>query len=158
MAGIRQQIEDLRENLDEFVQQTEYPVLIARCTADELAYVMKFLQGLEEVHPQNFFLIFAQPFANEAGYMDLVVDALRVQLEAAAALRAERGEAPFPPLPPDVATASLAPELRLQRLLRYLLTLIPNPREHAVVVGFLPLQCGDPEGYARLMQSILPVP
>jgi tetratricopeptide (TPR) repeat protein len=158
MAGVRQQFEDLRENLDEFVQQTEYPVLVARCAPDEIAYVMKFLQGLEEVHPQNFFMIFGQPFEDAAAYLDLVADAVRVQIEAAQLARAERGEAPFPSVPPELASRQLAPEVRLHRLLRYLLTLLPNDKDHAFVVGFLPLQCGEPDGYAKLMQSILPVP
>jgi hypothetical protein len=158
MPGVRQQFEDLRENLDEFVQQTEYPVLIARSAPDEIAYVMKFLQGLEEVHPQNFFMIFGQPFEEAAAYMGLVVDAVRVQIDAAQIARAERGEAPFPAVPPELASRELTAEVRLHRLLRYLLTLLPNDREHAFVVGFLPLQCADPDGYAKLMQSILPVP
>lgn len=158
MPGIRQKVEDLRENLDEFVQQTEYPALIARAAPDEIAYVMKFLQGLEEVHPQNFFMVFGQPFEDAAAYMDLVAGAVGVQIDAAQTARAERGEAPFPPVPLELASRQLAPEARLHRLLRYLLTLLPNDRDHAFVVGFLPLQCLDPEGYAKLMQSILPVP
>src|SRR5262245_46974688 len=109
MPALRQQFEDLRENLDEFVQQTEYPVLIARCAPDEIAYVMKFLQGLEEVHPQNFFMIFGQPFENAAAYMDLILEAVRVQLDAAQIARAERNEAPFPPMPPELASRQLAP-------------------------------------------------
>jgi tetratricopeptide (TPR) repeat protein len=157
MHGMRQQFEDLRENLDEFVQQTEYPVLIVRCRPDELAYVMKFYQGLEEVHPQNFFLVFAQPFESPAAYLDQVVEALRVQLDAAQIARAERGEPPFPPLPTELASRD-APELRLHRLLRYLPTLLPNDRDHAVAIGFLPLDCRDADGYARLMESILPIP
>lgn len=155
---MQQKFEDLRENLDEFVQQTEYPVLLVRCTPEELAYVLKFLQGLEEIHPQNFFVSFPQRFHDAADYLDGAVDALRLQLEAAAPLRAERGEAPFPPLPPELAGHALRPPERLSRLLRYLLTLLPNDRDHAMVVGLLPLECTDTEGYQRLVESILPIP
>lgn len=158
MAGLQQKFEDLRENLDEFLQQTEYPVLVARCAPDEIAYVMKFLQGLEEVHPQNFFVIFGQTFEGPAAYLDQAVDALRLQIKAAQTARAERGEAPFPPVPLELASGGLAPDVRLHGLLRYLLTLLPNDREHAVAVGFLPLGCSDPDGYAKLMHSILPLP
>src|SRR5437868_6052179 len=100
---MKRKFEALRENLDEFVSQNDYPVLVVGCLSDELAYVTKFLQSLDEKHPADFFVVFPQPFASAEGYMDAVVAALKVQLQAAAEARQQRAEAPFPPLPDPVA-------------------------------------------------------
>jgi hypothetical protein len=155
---MKQKFEELRENLDEFVEQNDYPMLVVGCVPDELAYVVKFLQGLDQKHPQDFFLIFPQPFATPGGYLDGVVESLRLQLDAAATLRAQRGEPPFPPLPPEVADPRRPPEQRLFDLLQYLRKLLPNEQEHSMVVGFLPLQCSAQDAYLQLMGTVAPLP
>jgi tetratricopeptide (TPR) repeat protein len=154
---MKRKFEELRENLDEFALQNDYPVLVVGCTSEELPYAAKFLQSLEEGHPADFILVFPQPFPSAASYLNLVVENLRIQLDGAEKLRAERGEPPFPPLPAKVADERGEPEGRLRALLEYFRTLLPNEQEHRAVVGFLPLQCADFDAYARLFATILPV-
>jgi tetratricopeptide (TPR) repeat protein len=153
---MKRKFEELRENLDEFAEQNDYPVLVVSCLSDELAYVAKFLQGLEQTHPESFFVIFPQPFLNAGGYLDGVVESIRLQVEAAGPLRAERGEPPFPPVPPGLADLGQPPEERLNAILRYLVSLLPNPNDHRVIVGLLPLKCLDLPAYARLITAIIP--
>jgi tetratricopeptide (TPR) repeat protein len=155
---MKRKFEELRENLDEFVQQDEYPMLVVGCRTEELAYVVKFLQALEDVHKQHFVVVFPQPFESAAGYLDAVVDSIRLQVEGAASLRAERGEPPFPPLPAHLADSRVAPEQRLEGVLQYLSSLVPAGEEHRVAVGLLPLSCTDSTAYAKLMTTIMPVP
>lgn len=158
-AGVmKRKFDELRENLDEFVEQNDYPALVVGCLLEELAYVTTFLQGLDEKHPEAYFLVFPQPFVTPAGYLDAVVESLHVQLAAAAEVRKERGEPAFPPLPAEVADGRLEPNTRLFALLQYLRSLLPNERDHTVVVGFLPLECRDLGGYLGLMGTILPLP
>jgi tetratricopeptide (TPR) repeat protein len=155
---MKRKVEELRENLDEFVEQTDYPVLVVGCLSDELAYVVKFLQSLEEKHKEGYFVIFPQTFASPSGYLDGIVESIRTQVTAAQPMRAERGEAPFPPIPPELADVHRPAEERLLGVLHYLRSLLPNEEDHYVVVGLLPLQCRDYEGYCRLVASIMPVP
>ncbi len=154
---MRRKFEDLRENLEEFVQQDAYPMLVVGCTPDELAYVLTFFKGLAEPHPEHFFLFFPQPFDSPHGYLDGVVESIRLQVEAAGPLRAERGEPPFPPVPPELFEHRASAEKRLFATLMYLRSLLPNEEDHRVVVGLLPLECADREGYIRLLGSIMPV-
>ena len=84
---MRRKFEELRENLDEFVEQTEYPVLVVGCLADELAYVLKFLQGLDDKHTESYFLVFGENFETPGQYLDAVTGALSMQVDAAAAVR-----------------------------------------------------------------------
>lgn len=156
--AMKRKFEELRENLDEFVQQDEYPMLVVGCLSQELAYVVKFLQGLEDKHPQNYFVVFPQPYDDPGHYLDGVVESVRLQVEAAGPMRAERGEPPFPPLPPTLSDPRRTPAQRLEAVLHYLRGLLPNEDEHRVVVGLLPLSCKDFESYGKLMTSIMPMP
>jgi hypothetical protein len=155
---MKRKFEDLRENLDEFVEQTEYPMLVVGCLSEELAYVCKFLQALEEKHPEHYFVIFPHPFDSADGYVHGIVENLSIQIEAAKPMRAERGEPPFPPLPPDLADRRRPPEDRLHGVLEYLRGLLPNEKDHYVVVGLLPLECKNQLEYVKLVQSVMPVP
>jgi hypothetical protein len=155
---MKRKFEELRENLDEFVQQDDYPMLVVGCLSEELAYVVKFLQALDEKHPQNYIVVFPQPYEDAARYLDGVVESVRLQVEAAGPMRAEQGAPPFPPLPPTLTDARRTPAQRLRDVLDYLRSLLPNEDEHRVVVGFLPLSCKDLDSYAKLMATIMPAP
>ncbi|NJK31856.1 MAG: hypothetical protein HC927_05240 [Deltaproteobacteria bacterium] len=154
---MKRKFDQLRANLDEFVQQDEYPLLVVGCRPDELAYVIKFLQSLEEIHPAHLFAVFHQPFPNAATYLDEVVASVQVQLEAAAPLRAERGEPPIPALPLSVLDSRRDPGQRLVELIDHLRLLLPNEDEFRLVLGFLPLQCQDPQAYVDLVKALLSV-
>ena len=80
---MRRKTEALRENLDEFVTQVEYPMLIVGCIPDELVYVLKFMEGLNETHPEAFILVFAGAFTTPHAYLDSAIELLKIQLEAA---------------------------------------------------------------------------
>lgn len=155
---MKRKFEELRENLDEFVQQDEYPMLVVGCLPEELAYVVKFLQALEETYPQNYVVVFPQTYEDPASYLDGVVESIRLQVDAAASLRAERGEPPFPPLPPALSDPRRTPAQRLEGVLHYLRGLLPNEDDHRIVVGLLPLACKDYESYGKLVATIMPVP
>lgn len=153
---MRRKFEDLRENLAEFVEQDDYPMMVVGCLADELAYVLKFFQGVQETHPEHVLLAFPQPFDSPHGYLDGVVESIRLQVEAAGPLRQERGEPPFPPLPPRLLSLEQTPADRFHGILAYLLSLLPNLDDHRLIVGFLPLLCTDWPGYHQLLASIVP--
>ncbi|HEY4015788.1 MAG TPA: tetratricopeptide repeat protein [Polyangiaceae bacterium] len=153
---MKRKFEALRENLDEFVTQNDYPVLAVGCLPAELAYVVKFLQALDEKHPADYFVVFPQPFDTAEGYLDAATRDLQVQLQAAGEARAQRGDPPFAPLPNDVVDRRRPPEQRVHALLDWMRGLVPNEQEHRVVVGFLPLECRDVGAYARLMESFIP--
>ena len=155
---MKRKFEELSENLDEFVEQDDYPMLVVGALSEELAYVIKFLQALDDKYPQHYILVFPQPFETPTGYLDGVVESIRLQVDAASSSRAERGEPPLPELPPSLVDPGRPPAERLQGVLHYLRSLLPDEEEHRVVVGFLPLSCPDYEAYGKLMTTLMPVP
>src|SRR6187551_1250962 len=112
---MRRKAEELRETLDEFVSQVEFPMLIVGCRAEELAYLMTFLQGIDQSHPEAYVIVFSGAFTTPQAYLDSAVELLTLQLAGAEPVRIERGDPPFPPLPPEVEDPRLPPEQRLQR-------------------------------------------
>ena len=155
---MRRKAEELRETLEEFVSQVEYPMLVVGCLEEELTYLLKFIDGVEQSHPEAYVTIFSGSFTSPAAYVDSAVEFLKLQLAGAEPVRIERGEPPFPPLPPEIEDPRLPPPQRLQRILVYLGSLLPNDTEYFVVVGLLPLTCTDFPAYSQLVGTVMPVP
>lgn len=155
---MRRKAEELRDTLEEFVSQVEFPMLVVGCLAEELVYLLTFIQGIDQSHPEAYVIVFSGDFTTPQAYIDSAVELLKLQLAGAEPVRIERGDPPFPPLPPEVEDPRLPPEQRLQRILIYLGDLVPKNSEHYVVVGLLPLKCTDFPAYTRLVGTITPVP
>jgi hypothetical protein len=155
---VKKKFDDLRENLIEFVEQSDYPCLLIGCTPAEAPYAAQFLEGMDLSRPEDYVLTFVEPFITPGDFLERSTRRLWEQIEAADEARGERGEEPLPPLPRALNSPERPPAERLEYLLRYLASLAPDAREHSVVVAFLPLECRDNDAYCGLMASILPPP
>lgn len=155
---MRRKAEELRETLNEFVSQVEFPMLIVGCLEAELAYLMTFLQGIDQSHPEAYVVIFTGNFTTPQAYVDSAVEFLKLQIAGAEPVQIERGDPPFPPLPAEIEDPRIPPEQRLQKILIYLGSLVPKDSEYFVVVGLLPLSCSDFPAYSQLVGTVTPVP
>lgn len=153
---MRRKAEALRATLDEFVSQVEYPMLVVGCVEADLAYLLKFIEGIDQSRREAYVVVFSGAFTTPEAYLGKAVEFLKLQLAGAEPVRIERGEPPLPPLPAEIEDPDLPPEQRLQTILTYLGSLVPNAREYFVVVGLLPLTCSDFPAYAKLVGSITP--
>jgi tetratricopeptide (TPR) repeat protein len=151
-------MEDLRENLDEFVEQTDYSLLVVSCTPDEGLYVSTLLGAMDETRPDSVFWVFVDPFEDATRYVDALVASLQRQLEAGSAVRAERGEPPFPEMPVGVRDPRAEPAQRFELLLRFLPQLLDDPPAQTFVLGLLPTACRDELAFAQLIVRVLPHP
>ncbi len=154
---MKQKFETLRATLDEFVVQDEFPMLIVGCRAEDNAYVLTFLQGLESTLPSHAIAGFPQPFRTPEQWVDEVIDAVRVQLEFAAPTRAARGDPAQPSLSIDLLDPRRPPVERLRDLLEFLPRLLPDQDHYRLVVALLPTKCVDIEAFATLVASIVPL-
>jgi hypothetical protein len=155
---LRQKFETLRETLDEFAQQDEYPMLLVGCRADELAYVLLYIKGLDQTLPSHLIAPFQHAFHNPVQWLDELVGSLTMQLEVLGPERVKRGEPPCPPLPLALQDRRCPPPQRLEALLRYIVALLPNTEDYRVVVGLLPLECRDVRAYCELVATLVPHP
>ena len=152
---MRRKIEGLRANLEEFVEQADYSVLVVACTPIEGMYVSQFLISLDEIQTDSYFLVFADPFVDGASYVDALTRSLDVQLKAGSELRLSRDERPFEPLPAALADRRLDAPRRLEALLQFLPRLLDEGYEQSVVVGLLPTECADERAFGSLIASAL---
>lgn len=155
---MRRKIEELRENLQEFVAQTDYSLLVVACTSEEGLYVSQLLSALDETHADSLFWVFIDSFQDVERYLGALLASLERQLQVGSAVRAERGEPPFPELPPSVRDPRAEPGRRFEALLRFLPQLLDAEAGQTVVLGLLPATCRDELGFARLIAGILPHP
>jgi tetratricopeptide (TPR) repeat protein len=155
---MKRKFDKLRESLDEFAQQDEYPMLLVGCRSEDLAYVLKFLQALEQTLPSHLIAPFHQPFHDPVQWLDAMVASLVAQVEVATRNRAARGEPPCPPLPLELQDQRCPPPQRLVVLLRYVVDLLPNQDDYRVVVGLVPLECDDVDAYSALIATVIPHP
>jgi tetratricopeptide (TPR) repeat protein len=152
---MKRKLEELRLNLDEFVHQTDYSVLLLSCMPEESVYVAGFLDGLDEPTEHCAFLVYPGPFRGAEAYLRDLLAFTEVQLDKATAARQQRGEPPPPPLPAATKDARLDPAARFELWLRYLPALLPNQTQFAIVVGLLPIECEDFNGYARFLERVV---
>jgi len=155
---MRQKFEELRANLDEFVQQTDYSLLLISCRPEDCGYIASFLDGQDAARPESFFVVWPGEFVDASSYVSALVEFLEQRLEVAKPARQERGEPPFPAPPPELKDVRSDPAQRFRQWLSFLVTLLDDPNNQSFVVGLLPSRCQDPAGYARLLESVLPVP
>jgi len=155
---MRQKFEDLRVNLDEFIQQTDYSLLLISCRPEDCAYVARFLDGQDAARPESFFIVWPGEFLDATRYVTALVQFLEQRMEAARLPREERGEPPFPALPLELKDERRDPAQRFRQWLSHLVTLLDDPKSQSFVVGLLPSRCQDSAGFARLIESVLPVP
>jgi hypothetical protein len=155
---LKRKMEDLQENLEEFVEQTDYSLLVVSCTSDEGLYVSTLLAAMDEARPESLFWVFVEPFQDAPQYVDAMVAGLKRQLEAGSAMRTERGEPPFPELPGATHDRSAEPGQRFEALLRFLPLLLGDPKAQTFVVGLLPTACRDELAFAQLIVRVLPYP
>lgn len=149
---------DLRSNLDEFVEQTDYSLLVVACTSEEGLYVSTLLAAMDDTRPESLFWVFTDAFESAPHYVDALVASLQRQLEAGSAVRVERGEPPFPDMPAGVGDTRAEPGERFELLLRFLPALVADPRAQSFVLGLLPAACRDELAFAQLIVRILPHP
>jgi tetratricopeptide (TPR) repeat protein len=155
---VRRKIEGLRENLEEFVEQTDYSLLIVSCTPEEGMYASQLLTSLDETRPDSLFWVFVDPFEAASEYVGALLESLERQLAAGSAVRVERGEPPFEPIPAALKDPRLEPAQRFEGLVRFLPRLVDPRSGETVVVGLLPTACRDEAAFARLLARVLPHP
>lgn len=153
---MRRKVAELRDSLAAFVEQRDDLLLVVSCADPEMVYVLKMLEGSDDGSPGDLFLTFAEPCHDGAQYAAAIMSNLRVQIELARAPLAARGEDPLPPLPALCDDESAPPHARLRAAMDHVSSLVPAEGWHHIVWGFLPLQIGDHEAYARLVAELIP--
>jgi len=148
-------LDQLRASLTWFTQQQreDYAMLVA-CDDGDVPLVLSALGGFDQADPERMYLTFAHEARTPRGYVDVMVELLRMRVEVIDAARAERGDPSFPPVPARGLDGELPASERIQALLAWWRSGQPDPTQ-VVVVAFVPTAIPSAEVYAEVVLPLL---
>ncbi len=152
-------LNELRENLAWFVDQSEHVTLVLAATDAEVAYALKMLDMVEGPRSSDLFLSFAHSIVDANGYTAEVMNSLRLQIAAVNEERKKQeGLEPWPELPAACDDLRIAPSMRIRHMLEYVRERIPET-SNTIVLTLLPFSFEGVEAreaYSSVVQSLLP--
>ncbi|ATB42599.1 hypothetical protein CYFUS_008078 [Cystobacter fuscus] len=154
---MQRKLQELQATLRNFVDQRDSLILVVSARDDEMAWVFKTLQGLDEEMDADLFLVCDPEAGPVAQYVTAVNAGVAAQLEMANTARAAKGGPRWAPLPTRCQDMRLPPHTRLQAAMIHVRSLIPIEADHRLVWCLLPPTLKDRSGYAELVSQLLPV-
>lgn len=151
---------ELREALDEFVEQRESLVLVLwHRTPTGLAFALKYLDAMEQGTRRDIYLVFGHEFTDEVGYIDALMSTCEMDIEAGNRVLAEEGAedgaTPWDGLPDACFDSSATTLSRLRALVTHVRRYYPEAR-HRIVLGLLPPNNEHRDAYARMCEALVP--
>lgn len=149
-------LQQLRETLFGFVDQTDDLLLIINMRDFDVPIVLKTIESVDREAPGDLFMSFGAVFESLDGYLDAVMQSINTQIEGANHVRAEDGLEPWPPLPLECMDPQARPGPRIHAAMTHVRGLFPTDQDHRLVWSFLPAEIRDVHGYLRLVEVLLP--
>ncbi|MBX6315306.1 MAG: hypothetical protein IRY99_20700 [Isosphaeraceae bacterium] len=149
-------IDRLTRELRAFIEQRDDLLLLASCTAQDTAIVLKVLRDLDRASPSDYFLLFADDFTDAAAFVDSAVRRFREEHRLACESRVQEGEEPLPPFPTSLLDARRAPAERLHAAMDFARSLPPPAGGHRLVWAMVPAQVADWPAYLELVSTCAP--
>ncbi len=150
-------LDELRETLTGFVEQSDQPVLVLTTFDEEVTLVVKTLDTLDGESESDVFLFHAEPVVGgAAAYVDGLLHAVGQRVAEANEERADAGMPLLLPLPRVCFDPALQPYERLQHLLQHLDSWLPPGDGHRFVLALVPDRIADRDTHGRLLGSIVP--
>lgn len=153
-------VDELREDLSAFIEQREVLTLVLWASnPTDLLYAIKLLGAMDEASPRDIFIPFAEDCFDVGGYLDSLMAACDMELEAAnEAIRQGLGDAdaePWESLPGACFDQRRRPVERIQALVAHIRRYYADPA-HRVVLALLPMQLSNGAAYRELANALIP--
>lgn len=152
-------VDNLRGQLEGFVEQRDDLILLVRCTHPDAAITLKLLSDVEEANNTDLFLLFSIDFKDADSFVTEAIEKLEQQYEAACAAVKAEGKEPLPPIPTRLtlgAGDARRPDERLKEAIAFSRGLLPQKGGHRLVWAMFPMEIADPLAYRQLWTSLAP--
>jgi tetratricopeptide (TPR) repeat protein len=150
---VQRQADALVSSLRDFIDQPDYPTLVLNGSDASIVFPNTSLAALDRQDEGTYFLLFPDPCANAATYMDGIARRLATELEVLNTELRGRRLAPLPSLPLEVNDARYAPERRLRAAIDHCGAHLPSAAP--IAWGLLPGELSDVTGYRALIAPLL---
>ena len=150
---MQRQADALVSSLRDFIDQPDYPTLVLNGSDASIVFPNMSLAALDRQDEGTYYLLFPEPCANAATYMDGIARRLATELEVLNTEFAARQLAPLPPLPLEVSDARYPPTRRLRAAIDHCGAHLPGSAP--IAWGLLPGELSDVTGYRALIDPLL---
>jgi tetratricopeptide (TPR) repeat protein len=150
---MRNLFEQPKQRIAAHTEQRDDLTLVVRCKNEEIAIVLKLIEGAEETS-QHTFLDHTEDFVEAQLYVSTLVTKMLGLSQQVGALREKEGGPPIPPAPERMRDDRVPAPERLRELMCWARSMIEDPQA-ALVWIMMPIQIHDAVGYANLMTQTL---
>jgi tetratricopeptide (TPR) repeat protein len=127
--------------------------MLVSCEPEDSPLLLKSIDALEQDPAvPDIFLTFGHAFEDLDGYVRLILDAVRQQLEQVNEALTKRGDPVLAPCPLELEDEALLPAVKLCETMQYVRSLVPRDRQ--VVWVIYPLEINQPEQYLQLIDYL----
>jgi len=148
-------MEQLREQMAQFVVQRDDLVLLLGCTDPDTALAAKIVESLDESSSSELFWQVVDEFRDPASYASACVQSFAIKHETVQLALEKEQQPPWPAIPPRVINAGgLPPVERLKQLMVFSRSLLPFLEGCGVVWSFLPMTISNAPAYADFMAAL----
>ncbi len=149
-------IRDARKKIEDFVNQREDLIMLAKCRKHDMGILLKIIRDVDLASPWNIFLLFADNFTDPAGFVSSLTDNFIKEHETVSRALEKEGKEKLPPVPGHVKDESVPPDKRLKNLMAFVRSFVPSDGGHLVIWGICPLEIENRKEYAKFISSFLP--
>ena len=150
---MQRQADNLVSSLRDFIAQPDYPALVLNGSDASIVFPNRILAALDRQDEDTYYLLFPEPCANAAVYMDGIARRLSTELEVLNTELAGRKIPPLPPLPPEVSDARYPAARRLRTAIEHCAAHLPGVAP--IAWGLVPGEISDAGGYRALIAPLL---
>lgn len=152
---MRKLLDQVGIRLRAFIEQRDDFTLVVRCGQPESAYILKLLQSLDEGGAPDIFWTFTEDFERPEQYISRVLLRFQEQHAVWSQALARESYAPWLPVPEHLLDARMPPVRRMQELMKFARSLLPEPEGRNLVWVLFPSRVTHPEQYARFVTELI---
>ncbi len=150
---MRRTLREVRENLEEFVQQEDHSLLLVGGKDNDFPYFLKIQEQLEGEDPGSIYFAFADDFIDEQNYSLAIARRLADLLVLGNQERANEKRAELAAFPSTMFAAETPCRERLIIALKHMKQWLPNLNEYRIVITLIPLHAPPGNNYLKFISQ-----
>ena len=148
---MRRTIRETKENLEEFVFQDEYHMLLVGSADPDVAYFLKIEEQLQGEDGGSLYFSFVDDFIDQNSYAFAIAERLNEMLLADNEVRIREGRDALVPFPDTMLAPATEPRRRLLIAVEHMSQWLADPEENRLVITLMPLNMPPGDGYHRFL-------
>jgi len=153
---MRKLFERTQKEIEDFIDQRDDLVMLARCTENDRALILNIISDIEQATGTDVFLLFGDSFIDTEQYVSAVFKRFSEEHRIACEAAIEEGKPPLEPVHGKITDFSLSPEDRLRELITFARSLVPSDGGHRLVCVMFPDIITDKRAYLKMISSLVP--